>query len=89
MPVGTIHCYNQRHASLAVSDYTLYCYAMMTPVDELLQIMRQVDWDAPGLVPNCFNLNETPIERKGSHYGTLVVARHTKQRNCYMDDLAL
>ena len=58
-------------------------------VDELLEIMRQVDCDAPGLEPNCFNLNETPIERKGSHYGMLVVARYEKQRNRYMDDLAL
>ena len=51
--------------------------------------MQQVDWDASGLEPNRFNLNETPFEREGSHYGTLVVARHKKQRNRYMDDLAL
>ena len=89
VPVGTIHCYNQRHVSLATRDFMSYCYAIMTPVDELIEIMQQVDRDAPRLVPNCFNLNKNPIKRKGSHYGTLVVARHTKQRNCYMDDLAL
>ena len=89
VPVGTIHRYNQRHASLAMSDFMLYCYAMMAPVDELLKIMRQVDRDAPGLVPNRFNLNKTLIERKGGRYGTLVVACHKKQCNGYMDDLAL
>ena len=39
--------------------------------------------------PNPFRPKKTPLERKGSHYGTLVVVRHTKQRNRYMDDLAL
>ena len=89
VPVDKIYCYNQRHASLAVSDFTAYAYAMMTPVDELLEIMRQVDRDAPNLQPNRFNPNETPIEREGSRYGTLVIARHDKQCNRYMDDLAL
>ena len=51
--------------------------------------MRQVDREAPGLVPSCFLPNETPIQCKGSRYGTLVVARHEKQCNRYMDDLAL
>ena len=58
-----IYRYNQRHASLAMSDYTAYAYAMMTPVDELLEIMRQVDRDAPSLEPNRFHPNKTPIER--------------------------
>ena len=39
--------------------------------------------------PNPFRPKETPLKRKESHYGTLVVARHEKQRNRYMDDLAL
>ena len=30
-----------------------------------------------------------PLEREGSHHGKLVVARHMKQHNQYMDDLAL
>ena len=66
----------------------IFSHAMMTPVDELLEIMPQVDRDAPGLEPNRFNLNETPIECEGSRYGTLVIARHKKQHNRYMDDLA-
>ena len=51
--------------------------------------MRQVDWEAPNLEPNHYHPNETPVERKGSVYGTLVIARHEKQRSRYMDDLAL
>ena len=51
--------------------------------------LRQVDREAPNLEPNGFHPNETPIEREGSRYGMLVIARHEKQRNCYMDDLAL
>ena len=61
----------------------------MTPKGELIKIMKQVDRDAPTLGPNPFRPKETPLEREGSHYGKLVVARHTKQRNQYMDDLAL
>ena len=41
------------------------------------------------LRPNRFHPNDTPIQLEGSRYGTLVVARHEKQRNRYMDDLAL
>ena len=51
--------------------------------------MKQVDRDAPNLKPNPFRPNETPLELEGSHYGKLVVTRHTKQCNQYMDDLAL
>ena len=81
--------YNQRHAALARSDYTAYAYAMMTPGDDLLEIMQQVDWEAPNLWPNRFHPNDTPVALEGSRYGTLVIARHDKQRNRYMDDLAL
>ena len=88
-PDDMIDRYNQRHAALAVSDFTAYVYAMMTPADELLENMRQVDPEAPGLEPNHYHLNDTPIQLEGSRYGTLVVARHEKQRNRYMDDLAL
>ena len=62
---------------------------MMTPADELIEIMRQVDREAPGLRPNRSHPNDTPIQLEGSCYGTLVVAHHKKQRNRYMDDLAL
>ena len=58
-------------------------------MDELIKTMQQVDRNAPSLEPNQFNLNKNPIEREMSHYGMLVVARHTKQCNCYMDNLAL
>ena len=47
------------------------------------------DRKAPHLEPNRFHPNKTPIEREGSCYGTLVIARHEKQRKRYMDDLAL
>ena len=89
VPVNRIFCYNQRHASLASSDFTTYASAMMTPVQELLEMMRQVDWEAPNLRPNRFHLNDTPLELEASRYGTLVVERHKKQRNRYMDDLSL
>ena len=87
--VHMIDRYNQRHAALARSDFTAYAYTMMTPVDELLEIMLQVDREAPGLEPNRFHPNDTPIQLEGNRYGTLVVARHEKQCNRYMDDLAL
>ena len=61
----------------------------MTPKGELIEIMKQVDLDAPSLKPNAFLPNETPLQREGSHYGRLVVDRHDKQRDHYMDDLAL
>ena len=61
----------------------------MTPKEELIEIMKQVDRDAPNLKPNPFRPNETPLQRQGSHYGSLVVDRHTKQCNRYMDNLAL
>ena len=62
---------------------------MMTPVEELLEMMRQVDREAPNLRPNRFHPNDTPLELQASCYGRLVVERHEKQRNRYMDDLAL
>ena len=62
---------------------------MMTPVEELLEMMRQVNREAPNLRPNCFHPNDTPPELHASCYGTLVVERHEKQRNRYMDDLSL
>ena len=62
---------------------------MMTPVEELLEMMRQVDREAPNLRPNRFHPNDTPLELQASRYGMLVVARHKKQGNCYMDDLSL
>ena len=42
VPVDKIFRYNQRHATLARSDFTAYAFAMMTPVEELLEMMRQV-----------------------------------------------
>ena len=44
---------------------------------------------SPGLEPNRFHPNKTPIKQEGSCYGTLVIACHEKQCNRYMDDLAL
>ena len=41
--------YNHRHSVLATQDYTAYAYALMTPVDKLTKIMRQVDREAPHL----------------------------------------
>ena len=69
----TLRCYNNRHASLLKSDFTAACYAVMTPKGELIEVMKQVDWDAPNLKPNDFLPNETPLEREGSHHGRLVV----------------
>ena len=89
VPVDMIFCYNQCHASLATSDFTAYAFAMITLADELLEMMRQVDREAPNLRPNRFHPNDTPIELECSRYRTLVVARHEKHRNCCMDDLAL
>ena len=43
-PDDMIARYNHRHSALATGDFTAYAYAMMTPVDELIKIMRQVDW---------------------------------------------
>ena len=85
----TLRRYNNRHASLLKSDLTAACYAVMTPKGELIKIMKQVDRDAPSLKPNAFLPKETPLQREGSHYGRLVVDQHNKQRDHYMDDLAL
>ena len=87
--IDMLHRYNQRHASLLEDDITAGCYTTMTPKEELIEIMKQVDRDASELKPNPFCPKETPLQCKGSHYGALVVDRHTKQRNRYMDDLAL
>ena len=78
-PDDMIARYNHRHAALATGDFTAYAYAMMTPVDALIKIMRQVGREAPGLRPNRFHLNDTPIQLEGSRYGMLVVAYHDKQ----------
>ena len=54
-PDDMIARYNHRHSALATGDFTAYAYAMMTPVDELIKIMRQVDREAPSLRPNRFH----------------------------------
>ena len=89
LPVDRILRCNQRHALLAQSDFTAYAFAMMTPVEKLLEMMRQVDREAPNLRPTRFRPNDTPLQLQGSRYGTLVVERHERQRNRYMDDLSL
>ena len=61
-PDNMIAHYNHRHSALATGNFTAYAYAMMTHVDELIKIMRQVDREAPSLRPNCFHLNDTPIQ---------------------------
>ena len=87
--VDKIFRYNQRHATLGRSDFTAYAFAMMTPVEELLEMMRQVDREAPNLTPNRFRPDDTPLDLEASRYGTLVVERHEKQRNHYLDNLSL
>ena len=77
------------HSALAAQDFTAYAYALMTPVDELIKIMRQVDREAPSLRSNRFHPNDTPIQLEGDRYGKLVVAYHNKQRELNMDGLAL
>ena len=81
--------YNLRHSALKDGDFTAYAYAMMTPVDELIKIMQQVDREAPGLRPNRFHPNDTPVQLEGSRYGTLVAAYHDKQRKRSLDEQAL
>ena len=85
----TLRRYNNRHASLLVSHFTAACYTVMTPKGELIEIMKQVDLDAPNLKPNPFCPKQTPLQLEGSHNGRLVVDRHKKQCDQYMDDLAL
>ena len=81
--------YNHRHSALASQDYTAYGYALITPVDKLIKIMRQVDREAPNLKPNMFHPRMTPIQLEGDRYGKLVVAYHEKQQQLYLDGLAL
>ena len=81
--------YNHRHSALASQDYTAYGYALITPVDQLIKIMRQVDRVAPNLKPNMFHPKMTPIQLEGSRYGKLIVAYHEKQLDKYLDGLAL
>ena len=64
-----------------VSDFTAACYPTMTPEREPIQIMKHVNSDAPILEHNPLGPKEMPLEREGSLYETLVVARHRKQRN--------
>ena len=71
------------------SDLTAACYAVMTPKGELIEIMQQVDREAPTLKPNAFCPKETPLQLEGSRYGRLVLDQHNKQHDQYMDDLAL
>ena len=81
--------YNHRHSALASQDYTAYGYAMITPADKLIKIMRQVDREAPNLKPNMFHPRQTPIQLEGSLYGKLIVEYHDKEHDNYMDGLAL
>ena len=69
----TLRRYNNRHASLLKDDLTSACYAVMTPKGELIEIMKQVDQEAPTLKPNAFHPNDTPLQLEGSRYGRLVV----------------
>ena len=62
---------------------------MITPVDKLIKIMRQVDREAPNLKPNMFHPRMTPIQLEGSRYGKLIVAHHEKEHDLYLDGLAL
>ena len=41
------------------------------------------------MTPNRFRLDDTPLDLEASRYGTLVVERHEKQRNHYLDNLSL
>ena len=70
---NTTFCYNNRHVSLLKDDLTAACYAVMTPKGELIEIMKQVDWEAPTLKPNAFRPKESPLQLEGSRYGHLVV----------------
>ena len=54
------------HSSYCVSDFMSACYATMTPKEELIEIMKQVDRDAPNLKPNPFCPREMPLERRGA-----------------------
>ena len=62
---------------------------MITPVEQLIKIMRQVDREAPHLKPNMFHPRNTPIQLEGDRYGKLIVAYHEKQLELYLDGLAL
>ena len=81
--------YNRRHAALATQDYTAYGYAMITPVDVLIKIMRQVDKEAPNLKPNMYFPHMTPVELEGSRYGKLLAKHQDKEREQHLDGLAL
>ena len=81
--------YNHRHSALASQDYTAYGYAMITPADKLIKMMRQVDREAPNLKPNMFFPRMTPIQLEGDRYGKLLVAHQDKERELYLDGLAL
>ena len=71
VPVDMIYRYNQRHAALATSDFTAYAYAMMTPVDELLEIMQQVD-----------RANRSPSLFATSKLGSLLVCNLHPLKKC-------
>ena len=43
MSIDLLRCYNKQHTSLLKSNFTLACYAAMTPKQELIKIMKQVD----------------------------------------------
>ena len=89
LPDDKVDRYNRRHSSLASQDYTAYAYALITPADELIRMMRQTDRVAPTLKPNMFRPKATQVELEGSHYGTLVVAYQEKQLERHLDGLAL
>ena len=88
--IDTLRHYQQRHDSLNENDFTAGCYAVMMPKGELIKIMKQVGQEMLQLETNPFRMDDTPREREGRIYGSLVAARqHKEQRNRYMDDLAL
>ena len=55
----------RNNAAMATQDYTAYGYAMITPADKLIKMMRQVDREAPNLKPNMFFPRMTPIQLEG------------------------
>ena len=71
----TLNCYQQRHDSLNSDDFTVGCYAAMTPKGELIKIHEQVGKEMLKTETNPFPMDNTPLKREGRIYRRLVAAQ--------------
>ena len=63
VPIDTLRRYQQRHNSLSENYFTAACYAVMTPKEELIKIMKQVGVEMLQPETDPFRMDDTPNVR--------------------------